>query len=72
MPKVYDIARSEGFQIIYSDTGNVFVKKDGADREYFEEPACRIRKATKLPIKVDRIHRFPVLLPSKNKKLTKS
>jgi len=39
MFKVYDIARSEGFQIIYSDTGNVFVRKDGADREYFEEIA---------------------------------
>ena len=69
MSKVYRIARSKGFQIVYSDTDSIFVKKDGADKEDFQRLADEIKKATKLPIKVDRIYKFLVLLPSRNNNL---
>ena len=66
MSKVYKIVRLEGFKIIYSDTDSIFVKREDASKEDFEKLACRISKATKLPIKVDKIYKFLVLLPSKN------
>ncbi len=69
MSKVYEIARTEGFEIIYSDTDSIFVRKNGADKEDFERLARMVEKATRLPIKVDRIYKFLVLLPSKNNNL---
>ncbi len=68
MEKVYEIARSRGFQIVYSDTDSIFVKKAGAKIEDFERLAEEIGEATKLPIKVDRVYKFLVLLPMKTDK----
>jgi len=65
MAKVYDIARKEGYSIVYSDTDSIFVKKKDASLEDFKRLANKIEKSTKLPIKVDRVYRFLVLLPMK-------
>ena len=68
MAKVYDIARVKGFKTAYSDTDSIFVKKENASTEEFENLAKEIETATRLPIKVDRIYKFLVLLPMKTDK----
>ncbi|RLE63954.1 MAG: hypothetical protein DRJ38_06395, partial [Thermoprotei archaeon] len=65
MKKVYEIARSRGYKIVYSDTDSIFVKREDADIGDFEKLAEELEKATRLPIKVDRIYKFLVLLTTK-------
>jgi len=69
MSKVYEITRENGFKIIYSDTDSIFVQKKNADIEDFEKLRDKIERETKLPIKVDRLYKFLVLLPMKIDKM---
>jgi len=65
MSKVYEITRENGFKIIYSDTDSIFIQKEDADVEDFKRFAEKIERKTRLPIKVDRLYKFLVLLPMK-------
>lgn len=69
MNNVYKITRENGFKIIYSDTDSIFVQKKNADIKDFEKLSDKIERETKLPIKVDRLYKFLVLLPMKIDKM---
>lgn len=58
MAKVYRVSRRMGFKIIYGDTDSVFVSKEDATLEDYEELAFRLRDETGLPIKVDKVYKF--------------
>ncbi|MEM3079441.1 MAG: DNA polymerase domain-containing protein, partial [Thermoproteota archaeon] len=57
-----NIAMREGFEVIYADSDSLFVKKEGACREDFEDLAGKISEKTGLPIALDKHFKFLVLL----------
>jgi DNA polymerase elongation subunit (family B) len=63
MIRAKDHAQSSGFEVIYGDTDAVFVKKEGATREDYQELANEISKLVGLPMSLDHHFRFLMLLP---------
>ncbi|MCP8311101.1 MAG: hypothetical protein L6N94_06355 [Candidatus Methylarchaceae archaeon HK01M] len=63
MIKTKDFVQSLGYGLIYADTDSVFVKKEGARKEDYEELAMRIKDCMGLPISLDHHYKFLILLP---------
>jgi len=61
--KTKDIVQARGFELLYADTDSVFLKKDGASLEDFENLRDILSRETGLPIFLEHYYRFLVLLP---------
>jgi DNA polymerase elongation subunit (family B) len=62
--KTKDIVQALGFELLYSDTDSVFLKKkDGAQIEDYENVKDLLAKETGLPISIEHHYKFLVLLP---------
>lgn len=66
--KAMNIARAQGFHTIYGNSDSLFLKREGATQEDFENLAKDIKDATELPIAIENHYRYLVLLPQKNEK----
>ncbi|MDP9289023.1 MAG: hypothetical protein M3P08_12610, partial [Thermoproteota archaeon] len=61
--KTKDIVQGLGFELLYADTDSVFLKKDGASLEDFENVNKILAKEAGLPISLEHHYKFLVLLP---------
>jgi DNA polymerase, archaea type len=61
--KTKDIIQQLGFELIYADTDSVFLKKDGATREDYENVMKILSSETGLSISFEYHYKFLVLLP---------
>ena len=66
--KAMNIAREQGFHTIYGNSDSLFLKREGATHEDFDELSKDIAKATGLPIAIENHFRYLVLLPQKSGK----
>jgi DNA polymerase II len=60
-----ELAEARGFELLHALVDSLYVHKDGAMREDYEELAQEIAVRTRLPIAVDAVYRYVVFLPSK-------
>ncbi len=63
MIKTKDYVQSQGFDLVYGDTDSIFVKKDNATKEDYEQLAAQLSRLIGLPISLDHHYRFLLLLP---------
>ena len=61
--KTKDIVQGLGFELVYADTDSVFLKKNGASLEDFENVNKVLARETGLPISLENYYKFLVLLP---------
>ncbi len=61
--KTKDIVQEHGFELLYADTDSVFLMKDGAPIEEYENVAKILSKEIGLPISIEQHYKFLVLLP---------
>lgn len=61
--KTKDIVQQMGFELLYAYTDSVFLKKDGAPLEEYENVKNALSKDTALPISIEEYYKFLVLLP---------
>ncbi|MEM3385700.1 MAG: DNA polymerase domain-containing protein [Nitrososphaeria archaeon] len=61
-------AQKRGFEIVYADCDSLFVKKDNASKEEYENLAKEISQLTGMPIALDHHYKFLALLPLKSNK----
>jgi DNA polymerase I len=61
--KTKDIIQQLGFELVYADTDSVFLKKDGATRNDYEDVMKILSIETGLSISLDYHYKFLVLLP---------
>jgi len=61
--KTKDIVQGLGFDLVYADTDSVFLKKNGASLEDFEDVNKILAKEAGLPISLEHHYKFLVLLP---------
>ena len=52
-----------GFELVYADTDSVFLKKNGASLEDFENVDKILAREAGLPISLEYYYKFLVLLP---------
>lgn len=62
MVQALQTAQDNGFQVIYGPFDSLFVKKDGATRQSFQELAKTITEVTRLPMGLDHHFKYLVLL----------
>lgn len=60
-----ELAEARGFELLHALVDSLYVHKDGATREDYEELSQEIAARTQLPIAIDGIYRYIVFLPSK-------
>jgi DNA polymerase elongation subunit (family B) len=58
-----DIVRAHGFKLLYADTDAVFLRKDGAPIEEYENVTKILSKEIGIPISIEQYYKFLVLLP---------
>ena len=58
-----DIVHGLGFELVYADTDSVFLKKNGASLEDFENVNKILAREVGLPISLEHYYKFLVLLP---------
>jgi DNA polymerase elongation subunit (family B) len=58
-----DIVQQHGFELLYADTDSVFLRKDGAPIEEYENVTKVLSKEIGIPISIERYYKFLVLLP---------
>jgi DNA polymerase elongation subunit (family B) len=61
--KTKDIVQELGFELVYADTDSVFLKKNGASLEDFENVKDILARETGLPLSIENCYKFLVLLP---------
>ncbi len=61
--KTKDIVQGLGFELVYADTDSVFLKKNGASLEDFENVNKILSREVGLPISLEHHYKFLVLLP---------
>jgi DNA polymerase elongation subunit (family B) len=61
--KTKDIVQAQGFELLYADTDSVFLKKEGAPIQEYENVKDTLAKETGLPISIENYYKFVVLLP---------
>ena len=66
--KAMNIAREQGFHTIYGNSDSLFLKREGATYDDFDQLSRDIAKATELPIAIENHFRYLVLLPQKSGK----
>jgi len=60
-----NVAREEGFRVLYGNNDSLFLRRPGASRGDYEGLARRIAERVGLPMAVENHFRFLVLLPQK-------
>jgi DNA polymerase elongation subunit (family B) len=58
-----DIVQAHGFQLLYADTDSVFLRKDGAPLDEYENIKKILSKEIGIPISIEQHYKFLVLLP---------
>jgi DNA polymerase elongation subunit (family B) len=61
--KTKDIVQEHGFDLLYADTDAVFLRKDGALLEEYENITKILSKEIGIPISIEQYYKFLVLLP---------
>jgi DNA polymerase elongation subunit (family B) len=61
--KTKDILQGFGFELVYADTDSVFLKKNGASLEDFENVNKILAREAGVPISLEHDYKFLVLLP---------
>jgi len=61
-----NIAREHGYRAVYGNNDSLFLKRPGATRRDFEELARVVTERLRLPMSVENVFRYLVLLPQKN------
>ena len=61
-----NIARGHGYRAVYGNNDSLFLKRPGATRRDFEELASVVTERLRLPMSVENVFRYLVLLPQKN------
>jgi DNA polymerase I len=61
--KTKDIVQEHGFELVYADTDSVFLRKDGAPMEEYENVTKIFSNEIALPISIEQYYKFLVLLP---------
>src|SRR5208337_746392 len=60
-----ELAESRGFELIHALVDSLYVWRQGATQEDFEQLARDIEERTNLPLAIESIYRYVVFLPSK-------
>ena len=60
-----EIAESRGFDLLHAIVDSVYVWREGATHEDFEQLAKEIEERTHLPLAIESVYRYVVFLPSK-------
>ena len=60
-----ELAESRGFELIHALVDSLYVWRDGAKHEDFEQLAKEIEEQTHLPLAIESVYRYVVFLPSK-------
>jgi len=60
-----EIAESRGFEIVHALVDSLYVWREGATREDFEQLSTDIAERTQLPLAIESVYRFVVFLSSK-------
>jgi DNA polymerase II len=60
-----EMAENRGFELLHALVDSLYVWKDKANREDYEELAREIEAQTRLPLAIEAIYRYIVFLPSK-------
>jgi DNA polymerase-2 len=60
-----EIAESRGFDLVHAIVDSVYVWREGATHEDFEQLAKEIEERTHLPLAIESVYRYVVFLPSK-------
>ena len=60
-----EIAESRGFELLHALVDSLYVWREGATHEDFEELAKDIEERTHLPLAIESVYRYVVFLPSK-------
>ncbi len=60
-----EIAESRGFELLHALVDSLYVCREGATHEDFEELAKDIEERTHLPLAIESVYRYVVFLPSK-------
>jgi DNA polymerase elongation subunit (family B) len=61
--KTKDIVQELGYELIYADTDAVFVHKDNASNEDYDELRAIVSKNTGMSLSLEYLYKFLVLLP---------
>jgi DNA polymerase elongation subunit (family B) len=61
--KTKDTVQEKDFELLYADTDSVFLTKDGAPIEDYENVKNILSKDTGIPISIEQYYKFLVLLP---------
>ncbi|HET6399311.1 MAG TPA: DNA polymerase domain-containing protein [Candidatus Thermoplasmatota archaeon] len=70
MTRAREVAQAEGYRMVHALTDCVFLQKPGATREDAVRIARRITKEVQVPMDVEGVYRWLVLLPSKTHSTT--
>src|SRR5258708_7166629 len=60
-----ELAESRGFELIHALVDSLYVWREGATHEDFEQLAHEIEERTRLPLAIESVYRYVVFLPSK-------
>jgi DNA polymerase-2 len=60
-----EIAESRGFELVHALVDSLYVWREGATHQDFEQLAKDIEERTRLPLAIESVYRFVVFLPSK-------
>jgi DNA polymerase-2 len=60
-----EIAENRGFELLHALVDSLYVQKEGATREDYEQLTKEIEQRTLLPIAVEALYRYVVFLPSR-------
>ena len=60
-----EIAEDRGFEVLHALVDSLYVRKDGATREEYEELAQEIAAPNAAPLAIEAIYRYIVFLPSR-------
>jgi DNA polymerase II len=60
-----EMAEDRGYELLHAVVDSLYVRRDGASREDYEELAREIVQRTGLPLAVDAVYRYVVFFPSR-------
>jgi DNA polymerase II len=60
-----ELAESRGFELIHALVDSLYVWREGATQDDFEQLAKEIQERTNLPLAIESVYRYVVFLPSK-------
>jgi DNA polymerase II len=60
-----ELAEERGFDLLHALVDSLYVRKDGATREDYEELARLIAERTRLPLSIEAVYRYVAFFPSR-------